>query len=630
MPGTIQVSILEVVGLPSRQQPSLTGITVSMGKQAYDIEEKGDFSFVLASLRDNLRVTVRDSEGNEIAHTDVESRSIVEKCMWDDIFPLQGGGHVHMRLHFILTEEEQKRICSMRESAARKKQEDLIKRSRSSSDLAVASGGSSAPRGDSLNTSHQTLDGIVNRAGGQPQKTSPGSSAKVPSQVHSVPKKQAFSTSKSTGALDKLPDYQRVKKEIQQQNEEQQSQLDKTPSSVKNMILAFESSPAKEAPPATSKTRATTAVSSITTTDIPLKAPKKTVPVSTKPVLAKLQPVLEEKVKEREEVTTDPPSKFSKKMVSVTAEPVLSNLETSPVPISKTIVTEKEEIGDNIDSCQETLCGTTVKDIPMIVPEKTVSVVTTKSVLSNLETASVTMSDETVPEVEVGVHGDYLDACPETLVQKTEQFKELGGHSTSDEKNISPLEPEYVVSREEIISTNNLHSRLGALGQSRFSWKMLSRELPRRAANKSLMKKQISKLDSSVLKKNWRSKHIKSCERNVKPKVSCGNKYYSSSSFRGWVFLEEMTHSCVRSGDRPLIDQLEGSYSNHSPDAIQEKQTDTDVVLSKNEKSSAEPRAFESGERADSRPHIKPIRQVVNIAIMVGFGILVLLTRQRK
>lgn len=140
MPGTIHVSVLELVGLPAPPQSSSMGVKVSMGKQAHEMRDKEETCFSLASFRDNLSVSICDSEGNEIAHADVETRSIVEKGTWDDLFPLKDGGHIHMRLHFNLTEDELKRIRSMRESAARIKQEDLLKRSRSSSDLAGASG----------------------------------------------------------------------------------------------------------------------------------------------------------------------------------------------------------------------------------------------------------------------------------------------------------------------------------------------------------------------------------------------------------------------------------------------------------------------------------------------------------
>lgn len=43
----------------------------------------------------------------------LETRLVVEKGVWDDIFPLEGGGHVHMKLQFFLNEEERQRIRIM-------------------------------------------------------------------------------------------------------------------------------------------------------------------------------------------------------------------------------------------------------------------------------------------------------------------------------------------------------------------------------------------------------------------------------------------------------------------------------------------------------------------------------------
>ncbi|KAL0426901.1 UNVERIFIED_CONTAM: hypothetical protein Slati_2864900 [Sesamum latifolium] len=48
---------------------------------------------------------------------------IIEKGSWDEVFSINGGGHVHMKLQFILSDEERKRIRSVRESAVKKKLE---------------------------------------------------------------------------------------------------------------------------------------------------------------------------------------------------------------------------------------------------------------------------------------------------------------------------------------------------------------------------------------------------------------------------------------------------------------------------------------------------------------------------
>lgn len=42
--------------------------------------------------------------------TEVETSSIVEKGYWDDFFQLEGGHYVHMKLQFILSEDERNRI----------------------------------------------------------------------------------------------------------------------------------------------------------------------------------------------------------------------------------------------------------------------------------------------------------------------------------------------------------------------------------------------------------------------------------------------------------------------------------------------------------------------------------------
>ena len=44
---------------------------------------------------------------------DIDTMLVIQKGLLDDIFPLKGGGHVHMKLQFILSEEERNRIRIM-------------------------------------------------------------------------------------------------------------------------------------------------------------------------------------------------------------------------------------------------------------------------------------------------------------------------------------------------------------------------------------------------------------------------------------------------------------------------------------------------------------------------------------
>ncbi|KAL2480202.1 Uncharacterized protein Adt_33168 [Abeliophyllum distichum] len=121
MPGTVQVSVLEFKGPSPSSHSNLTSLKVSMGKRVFRTWDTGNFSFPLTTIRDNLVVTLVDTEENEIAHTGIQTMAIIEKGCWDEIFSLEGGWHVHMKLQFVLSEEDRNRIRIMRESAMKKK-----------------------------------------------------------------------------------------------------------------------------------------------------------------------------------------------------------------------------------------------------------------------------------------------------------------------------------------------------------------------------------------------------------------------------------------------------------------------------------------------------------------------------
>ncbi|CAI9286069.1 unnamed protein product [Lactuca saligna] len=122
MPGSIQVSVLDFKELPS----SSNSVKVALGKVEHEAGEKETFSFPLTNLRDNLIISIQDSEGNQISHSGIRTMSIIEKGTWDDMFPIEGGGLIHMKLQFILNDEERNRIRSMREAAMKKKQAEIL------------------------------------------------------------------------------------------------------------------------------------------------------------------------------------------------------------------------------------------------------------------------------------------------------------------------------------------------------------------------------------------------------------------------------------------------------------------------------------------------------------------------
>nr|XP_029119160.1 uncharacterized protein LOC105059534 isoform X2 [Elaeis guineensis] len=134
MPGTIQVSVLELMDLPPPLAPcqlednsSFVYLKVVMGKKEYQSVGGGDFSFPVTSLHENLILMLHDMEGNLISRTEFKTRSVVEKGISDDVFPLEGGGSVHMKLQFVLSEEERQRIREMRYSALKRKRMELLK-----------------------------------------------------------------------------------------------------------------------------------------------------------------------------------------------------------------------------------------------------------------------------------------------------------------------------------------------------------------------------------------------------------------------------------------------------------------------------------------------------------------------
>ncbi|XP_022937773.1 uncharacterized protein LOC111444070 isoform X3 [Cucurbita moschata] len=138
MPGTIRVSVLEFMDLPELL-PLPILIKISMGKRQYETSEKGDFSFPLTTLRDDVILIIQDAGGNEVSRAGVQAKSIVEKGYWDDLFPLEGGGRVHLKFQFALSEDDRSRIRTMRETAMRRKQVERQDRNLNSSGSSLAS-----------------------------------------------------------------------------------------------------------------------------------------------------------------------------------------------------------------------------------------------------------------------------------------------------------------------------------------------------------------------------------------------------------------------------------------------------------------------------------------------------------
>ncbi|KAM2002222.1 hypothetical protein ACFX15_025960 [Malus domestica] len=261
MPGTINISVLEFMDLPPSPSSPIS-IKVSMGKRECQAWDKGDFTFALTTLRDNLVLLLQDSEGNEISHAGVEVKSTVEKGLWDDLFPLKGGGFMRMKLQFVLNEEERNKIRMMRESALKKKQGELINSSPNSVQSTPSAGVNIASslylreeisdrneETSSAITLHQSVELPVNESY-EGRFVEKAEAKPLPANVESTATSADNTSivlrgSQSTVGATNRPNLQ----EDRLRNPEKQGPIKKTPSSVKKMISAFESGSAEDMRP---------------------------------------------------------------------------------------------------------------------------------------------------------------------------------------------------------------------------------------------------------------------------------------------------------------------------------------------------------------------------------------------
>ncbi|KAA8534852.1 hypothetical protein F0562_029932 [Nyssa sinensis] len=106
------------------------------------------------------------------------------------------------------------------------------------------------------------------------------------------------------------------------------------------------------------------------------------------------------------------------------------------------------------------------------------------------------------------------------------------------------------------------------------------------------------------------------------------NNYFQSSG--AWIFPDEARRLCITTASKQVMD-LMGSCSISVPENARKRhlQRGTDVELKRGEKTFHKPRKSRPESSADVAS-TGLVEQAIKIAIMVGFGALVLFTRQRK
>ncbi|CAA7062485.1 unnamed protein product [Microthlaspi erraticum] len=127
MPGTIQVSVLGLIDVQTSSSGSSNiSIKVAMGKLEYRTSDSGDYIFPVTRLRENLIVTLLDVNGNGILHKEIETRMIIESGFLEEKISFNGYGNVQLKMQFVLSEEDRNRIRFLRQSALRKKHDELV------------------------------------------------------------------------------------------------------------------------------------------------------------------------------------------------------------------------------------------------------------------------------------------------------------------------------------------------------------------------------------------------------------------------------------------------------------------------------------------------------------------------
>ncbi|BFI40612.1 hypothetical protein MPTK2_7g11290 [Marchantia polymorpha subsp. ruderalis] len=137
MPGSIHVTVLEAVDLPAKLKESLelVAVKVSLGSQDSTtryIKLEGvktapwdsDFAFPVLNLKDKLAVAICDPEGETLTKCEIEVPSILQQGYREEFVTLSEGGRLHLKLSFVLTDEERKKVNQMRAAAQRKKEKE--------------------------------------------------------------------------------------------------------------------------------------------------------------------------------------------------------------------------------------------------------------------------------------------------------------------------------------------------------------------------------------------------------------------------------------------------------------------------------------------------------------------------
>ncbi|GLJ05152.1 hypothetical protein SUGI_0012210 [Cryptomeria japonica] len=139
MPGRVKVSVIQFVDLPTKATGGkYVSIKASIGNTKFQTDPSeadenkaalwnSGFEFPVLNLQDNLIIQLLDSKDNTISQIEIGILTILEKGCMDELFPLKGGGHINLRINFVLTLEEHMRIEALRQAARKKIEHKSLK-----------------------------------------------------------------------------------------------------------------------------------------------------------------------------------------------------------------------------------------------------------------------------------------------------------------------------------------------------------------------------------------------------------------------------------------------------------------------------------------------------------------------
>ncbi|XAR53433.1 hypothetical protein NMG60_11021980 [Bertholletia excelsa] len=570
MPGTINVSVLEFKDLPSSSPSSSISVKVAMGKRESErAGDKGEFSFPMTTLRENVSITLKDSQGNEILHKGVQTMLVAEKGSWDEFLPLEGGGQVHLKLQFVLSEEERNRIRLMRESAMRKKKGELLSSSSKWSENVSSAGGivmSSLPINyevsDSRNrvipkamsvgdllTHAETLSSPectaqnkeknVQQTQLKPddtdglEETSSSASIlrrnnkylgdvhhsysveKIETNIHHFDvRKRPVLLQEASSSMNKTVTISKLKNH--QEDQLQQNPLEKTPSNVRKMISAFEGSLAKDTRP------------------------------DTEPPVADIQAA-----KEEMEASKDLKSKIMAKAVKLTSGRLKNPFLTE----------ELQQVHTHARKSEEHI-----------------------------------VFDETLPKSK-----SSGNAAKHEMRKPNQDLVRLSAAEAATVLGSSHKE-HLSINEQDTAVTNRHGSRVHT--QSRNSHEISMQ---------------------------------RTLEVQLKVAAFCENELSSESS-GAWIFPDHTRRLCMTTGSKQIMELVgvpgiqERTHKGKKSFSLSEKveKFGNYNQLTKDDKNPHELRKSEPGSTAGVENSTGPIGQAIKVAIMVAFGTLVLLTRQRK